>query len=97
MCMQRVEDVLDLKFCTDGVQTALQDEDYEKVAKILYARQVIFHDSNLTSPSSNFPLRQLLKRTASRVSSRRHQLFAMTILLTSLPFISDSLKWTEVL
>ena len=29
--MTRVEDVLDLKFCTDGVQTALQDEDYEKV------------------------------------------------------------------
>ena len=29
--MQRVEDILDLKFCTDGVQTALQDEDYEKV------------------------------------------------------------------
>ena len=29
--MQRVEDVWDLKFCTDGVQTSLQDEDYEKV------------------------------------------------------------------
>ncbi|KAK3086090.1 hypothetical protein FSP39_013397 [Pinctada imbricata] len=28
----RVEDVLDLKFCTDGVQTALQNEDYEKAA-----------------------------------------------------------------
>ena len=27
----RVEDILDLKFCTDGVQTALQNEDYEKV------------------------------------------------------------------
>ena len=30
-CMERVEDVLDLKFCTDGVQTSLQNEDYEKV------------------------------------------------------------------
>ncbi|XP_074645003.1 conserved oligomeric Golgi complex subunit 4-like [Tubulanus polymorphus] len=30
--MQRVEDVLDLKFCTDGVQTALQNEDYEQAA-----------------------------------------------------------------
>ena len=29
--MQRVDDVLDLKFCTDGVQTALHDEDYEQV------------------------------------------------------------------
>ena len=34
--MQRVEDVLDLKFCTDGVQTALQDEDFEKVKSISY-------------------------------------------------------------
>ena len=33
--MQRVEDILDLKFCTDGVQTALQNEDYEKVRKFL--------------------------------------------------------------
>ncbi|XP_005110245.2 conserved oligomeric Golgi complex subunit 4 [Aplysia californica] len=31
-CMQRVEDILDLKFCIDGVQTALQNEDYEKAA-----------------------------------------------------------------
>ena len=30
-CSQRVEDILDLKFCTDGVQIALQNEDYEKV------------------------------------------------------------------
>ena len=29
--MQTVEDILDLKSCTDGVQTALQDEDYEQV------------------------------------------------------------------
>ena len=32
MCMQRVEDILDLKFCTDGVQTALQEEEYETVS-----------------------------------------------------------------
>ncbi|VDI53366.1 conserved oligomeric Golgi complex subunit 4 [Mytilus galloprovincialis] len=31
-CIARVEDILDLKFCTDGVQTALQNEDYEKAA-----------------------------------------------------------------
>lgn len=31
-CMQRVEDILDLKFCTDGVQTALQNEYYEQAA-----------------------------------------------------------------
>ena len=34
VCMQRVEDVWDLKYCTDGVQTALQDEDYEKVSSM---------------------------------------------------------------
>ena len=31
-CMQRVEDILDLKFCTDGVQVALQEENYEQAA-----------------------------------------------------------------
>ena len=30
--MQRVDDILDLKFCTDGVQTALHNEDYEQAA-----------------------------------------------------------------
>lgn len=31
-CLTRVEDILDLKFCTDGVQSALQMEDYETAA-----------------------------------------------------------------
>ena len=35
-CSQRVEDILDLKFCTDGVQIALQNEDYEKVMSVIY-------------------------------------------------------------
>jgi hypothetical protein len=43
MCMQRVEDVLDLKFCTDGVQTALQDEDYEKVVKRCVSVIIVGH------------------------------------------------------
>ena len=30
-CIEKVEDILDLKYCTDGVQQALQNEDYEKV------------------------------------------------------------------
>ncbi|KAJ7986154.1 hypothetical protein DPEC_G00347840 [Dallia pectoralis] len=30
--IQRADDILDLKFCTDGVQTALHDEDYEQAA-----------------------------------------------------------------
>lgn len=43
--MQRVEDILDLKFCTDGVQTALQNEDYEQVINIniiCYIKKSIF-------------------------------------------------------
>lgn len=31
-CMERVEDVLDLKLCTDGVQSAMQEENYEQAA-----------------------------------------------------------------
>ncbi|XP_038825345.1 conserved oligomeric Golgi complex subunit 4-like isoform X3 [Salvelinus namaycush] len=30
--IQRADDILDLKFCTDGVQTALHNEDYEQAA-----------------------------------------------------------------
>ncbi|XP_026694140.2 conserved oligomeric Golgi complex subunit 4 [Ciona intestinalis] len=30
--IQRVDDVLDLKFCTDGVKTAMESNDYEKAA-----------------------------------------------------------------
>ena len=31
-CLQRVGDILDLKFCTDGIQKALMTEDYEQAA-----------------------------------------------------------------
>lgn len=30
--LQRVDDIMDLKACTDGVKTALQNEDYEQAA-----------------------------------------------------------------
>lgn len=30
--IQRADDILDLKFCMDGVQTALRNEDYEQAA-----------------------------------------------------------------
>lgn len=33
----RVEDVLDLKFCTEGVQTALHEESYEQVNVVLFS------------------------------------------------------------
>jgi hypothetical protein len=32
-CLQRVDDLLDLRVCTDGVQTAMQQEDYERAAQ----------------------------------------------------------------
>ena len=31
----RVEDVLDLKSCTEGVQTALHEESYERVCELI--------------------------------------------------------------
>ncbi|XP_054165051.1 conserved oligomeric Golgi complex subunit 4-like [Oppia nitens] len=31
-CLQRIEDILDLKFCTDGIQKALSTENYEQAA-----------------------------------------------------------------
>lgn len=30
--IERADDILNLKFCTDGVQTALHNEDYEQAA-----------------------------------------------------------------
>lgn len=30
--IERADDILNLKFCTDGVQTALRNEDYEQAA-----------------------------------------------------------------
>jgi len=30
--IQRADDILDLKFCMDGVQTSLHSEDYEQAA-----------------------------------------------------------------
>lgn len=35
-CQQRVNDLIDLKLCSDGVQTALQEEDYEQAAAHLH-------------------------------------------------------------
>lgn len=43
--MQRVEDILDLKFCTDGVQTALQNEDYEQVLSLCFLYLVLYEMS----------------------------------------------------
>eukprot|EP00095_Tigriopus_kingsejongensis_P011780 maker-scaffold119_size336447-snap-gene-1.16 protein:Tk11780 transcript:maker-scaffold119_size336447-snap-gene-1.16-mRNA-1 annotation:"conserved oligomeric golgi complex subunit 4" len=35
-CQQRVNDLIDLKLCSDGVQSALQEEDYEQAAAHLH-------------------------------------------------------------
>jgi len=42
--MERVEDVLDLKLCTDGVQSAMQEENYEQVCclGLRIRRSVVF-------------------------------------------------------
>lgn len=40
-CIEKVEDILDLKYCTDGVQQALQNEDYEKVVSVKTIEQFV--------------------------------------------------------
>ncbi|KAK3594356.1 hypothetical protein CHS0354_031735 [Potamilus streckersoni] len=50
-CMQRVEDILDLKFCTDGVQAALQNEDYETAAGHIHRFRSL--DENVLKLSSD--------------------------------------------
>ncbi len=35
-CLQRVGDLRDLRLCTDGVQTALDQEDYEQAAQHIH-------------------------------------------------------------
>ena len=35
-CQQRVNDLIDLRLCSDGVQSALADEDYEQAAAHLH-------------------------------------------------------------
>ncbi|KAL3859523.1 hypothetical protein ACJMK2_009739 [Sinanodonta woodiana] len=50
-CMQRVEDILDLKFCTDGVQAALHNEDYETAAGHIHRFRSL--DENVLKLSSD--------------------------------------------
>ena len=49
--MQTVEDILDLKFCTDGVQTALQNEDYEQAAA--HVHRFLSLDENILRMASD--------------------------------------------
>ncbi|XP_027199058.2 conserved oligomeric Golgi complex subunit 4 [Dermatophagoides pteronyssinus] len=35
-CLKQVEDIIDLRSCTDGIQKSLADEDYEKAARHIY-------------------------------------------------------------
>jgi sulfur transfer complex TusBCD TusB component (DsrH family) len=35
-CLQLVDDLLDLRLCTEGVQTALENEDYEQAAQHIH-------------------------------------------------------------
>ena len=49
--IQRVDDILDLKFCTDGVKQALDDQDYEKAAANIY--RYLCLDENVIKQSVN--------------------------------------------
>ena len=45
-CQQRVNDLIDLKLCSDGVKTAMAEEDYEQAAAHLH-RFLAMEDSKL--------------------------------------------------
>ena len=49
-CQQRVHDLIDLKVCSEGVVTAMQEEDYEKAAALIH-RFLAMDESLLRSPS----------------------------------------------
>lgn len=46
-CLRRVNDIIDLKTCTDGVKKALEDEEYEQVTSIEIDRSNDPHSSPL--------------------------------------------------
>ena len=50
-CQQRVNDLIDLRLCADGVKTALSDEDYEKAAAHLH-RFLNMDESSLKTTAS---------------------------------------------
>ena len=50
-CQQRVNDLIDLRLCSDGVQAALADEDYEQAAAHLH-RFLAMDESTLKMTAS---------------------------------------------
>ena len=48
-CQQRVHDLIDLKVCSEGVVTAMQEEDYEKAAALIH-RFLAMDESLLRAP-----------------------------------------------
>merc|ERR1712018_377728 len=50
-CQQRVNDLIDLRLCSDGVQAALADEDYEQAAAHLH-RFLAMDESSLKMTAS---------------------------------------------
>ncbi|KAM3625328.1 uncharacterized protein V6R79_010323 [Siganus canaliculatus] len=68
--IQRADDILDLKFCTDGVQTALRNEDYEQAAahihRYLSLDQSVIELSRQGEESSNVDASLVLLQEAEQ-------------------------------
>ncbi|XP_067931489.1 conserved oligomeric Golgi complex subunit 4-like isoform X2 [Watersipora subatra] len=72
----RVEDILDLKFCTEGVQTALHEESYEKAAALIH--RFLSMDEAILQLSADAAEGSGLKRSFTTLREAEAKLKAIT-------------------
>lgn len=83
--IQRVDDVLDLKFCTDGVQTALHDEDFEQAAAHIHRflsldEHVLRMSADASEGSTLDTSFKLLHESQSKLKNIVHKKFDAAVL-----------------
>ncbi|GAU95965.1 hypothetical protein RvY_07480 [Ramazzottius varieornatus] len=72
-CLQRIEDVLDLSFCTEGVRLAMENEEYE-VAAMHVNRFLKMDKSGLLNSADDMQQRSSLKESLSLLQEAQHKL-----------------------
>lgn len=72
-CLQRIEDVLDLSFCTEGVRLAMENEEYE-VAAMHVNRFLKMDKSGLLNSADDMQQRGSLKESLSLLQEAQHKL-----------------------
>uniref|UniRef100_A0A915JWU2 Conserved oligomeric Golgi complex subunit 4 n=1 Tax=Romanomermis culicivorax TaxID=13658 RepID=A0A915JWU2_ROMCU len=74
-CLQRVEDALDLRFCTEGVRSAMANEDYEQAAS--HVHRFLSLDNSVVGLRNLSLLSDDEKDQEHPVESLEHQLAVM--------------------